>query len=438
MKHLLFALFIILAVPGFVAACPDQHIDPTTAPNPTTALQNAVNVAAPGGCSVFLDRGPNGQDTFVLTQTIVLPGTVTITKWPDAPGTITIQAGTNMDPVTTTPTIFCNPPLDNVNVFCSNGKNGITIADLNFVPFSGVTVVKNPPDSSAGREVWAVKSGGLDLIFRDNTVSNFTDGLFVELDGMPGGNVSFLNNGVNLADRFPLCSVPQPPPAPPVVMPCGGNAALTVVNCGSTNCTPTSTSMTNIDFNGNTVVGPGSNIVRQFGIVGGLVFDDNSNVMDVEMKNNRVTQLDHGLFIAATGTCSPATSPTTCTNTLSGNRGDNNGNGLTVSRGGDPNLSQFCSPGPFPTTDLLASGMSITKNTFNSNSYDGGCVAAYSGPMIMKDNIFNGNKNQCLENYSGVGPTGALPGANICRGPGNTGKPPYPPGKGVHPGRGTT
>jgi hypothetical protein len=430
-KHLLIALPVILGVPGFVAACPDQHIDPTTPPNSTTALQNAVNLAA-GGCSVFLDRGPNGQDTYVLTQTIVLPSNVTITKWPDAPGTITIQAGTNNDPASTTPATFCDLTPDTRNVFCSNGKSGIIIADLNFVPLSGVTVVKNPPDTNAGREVWAVKNGGSDLLFHDNTISNFTDGFFVELDGAVGSNVFFHNNGVNLADRFPLCGT----------MPCGGNAAFTVVNCGSSGCTPGPASLTGIEFNGNTVVGPDSNIVRQFAVVGGLVFDDNSIVTKVEMKNNRVTQLDHGLFIAATGNCGTAD----CDNKVSGNRGDNNGNGLTVSRGPNPAgpTAPSCSPGPSPT-DLQASGMSITKNTFNSNSFDGGCIAAYTGvagnpstSLIMKSNIFNGNKNQCLENYSGVGPTGSSPGPNICRGPGNNGPPPAPPGKGVHPGRGTT
>src|SRR4029077_11995978 len=120
------------------------------------------------------------------------------------------------------------------NVFCSNGKSGITIADLNFVPLSGATVVKNPPDSTSGREVWAVMNGGSNLIFRDNTISNFTDGLFVELDGKTGTSISFLNNGVNLADRAPLIGG----------MPSGGNAAFTVVNCGSPNCTPGAASMT--------------------------------------------------------------------------------------------------------------------------------------------------------------------------------------------------
>ena len=423
MKRLLFVLVIILAVPAFVSACPDQVIDPTTPPNPTTALQAAVNLAA-GGCNVFLNRGPNGQDTFVLTQTIVLPSNVTVTKWPDAPGTITIQAGTNNDPASTTPTTFCDLTPDNRDVFCSNGKSGITIADLNFVPLSGQTVVKNPPDTNAGREVWGVKNGGTELLFHDNTISNFTDGLFVELDGTTGSNVFFHNNGVNLADRFPLCGT----------MPCGGNAAFTVVNCGSTGCTNASASLTGIEFNGNTVVGPDSSIVRTNAVVGGIVFDDNSSVMNVEMKNNRVTQLDHGLFIAAT--CSVGS----ICNTVSGNRGDNNGNGLTVSR----SAAASCSPGPSPT-DLPASGMSITKNTFNSNNFDGGCIAAYTGTpgnpspdMVMKSNIFNGNKNQCLENFSGVGPTGSMPGPNICRGPGNNGTPPAPPGKGVHPGRGTT
>ena len=188
-----------------------------------------------------------------------------------------------------------------------------------------------------------------------------------------------------------------------------------------------------IEFSGNTVVGPGSNIARSIAVVGGIVFDDQSTITAVTMNNNRVTQLDHGLFISGTGTCSGSA----CTNIVSGNRGDNNGNGLTVSRGPNPSTAASCSPG---ATNLAASGMSITKNTFNSNDYDGGCIAAPpgSGPFVVTNNIFNGNKNQCLENYSGSGPTGAMPGNNICRGSGNNAKPPSPPGKGVNPGRGTT
>src|SRR5207244_3935520 len=114
------------------------------------------------------------------------------------------------------------------------------------------------------------------------------------------------------------------------------------------------------------------------------------------------------------------------------------GNGLTISRGDNPNGPPSCSPsGPSP---LPASGISVTKNTFNSNNYDGGCIAAPagSGPFVVTNNIFNGNKNQCIENYSGSGPNGNSPGNNICRGPGNNGPPPSPPGKGVNPGRGTT
>ena len=434
MKRLLFVFFALLSIPGFVAAqctvvtgtqcVTDQHCTPTGSDS-TTALQNAVDAAAVSNCTVFLDRGPMGQDTYVLSQTIVLPGTVTITKWPDAPGTITIQAGTNIDPDTTT--TFCAHPPGNPgtrNVFCSSGKDFITIADLNFVPFSGVTVVKNPPDPSSGREVWAVKNGGSTLIFRDNTVSNFTDALFVE----GGGSfLHFLNNGVNLADRYPLsCTCSNN-----VMCSCGGNAAFTVAHGSG--------AQSNVEFDGNTVVGPGASIARAFAVVGGIVYDDQSQVTSVEMKNNRVSQCDHGLFISAIGNCGTAT----CDNTVSGNTGSNNGNGLTISRGNNPSGGPSCSPaGPSP---LPASGMSITKNTFNSNNYDGGCIASYTGvpgnpspSLIMNNNIFNGNKNQCLENYSGVGPNGSSPGNNICRGPGNNGPPPAPPGKGVNPGRGTT
>jgi hypothetical protein len=345
----------------------------------------------------------------VLTQTIVLPGNVTITKWPDAPGTITIQAGTNTNLDNTNDPFCSHPPLNpgTRTVFCSSGASNITIADLNFVPLSGLTVVKNPPDSSSGREVWAVKNGGSSLIFHDNTVSNFTDGLFVEGGG---SDVHFLNNGVNLTDRYPLCSG----------IVCGGNAAFTVAHGTGT--------QSNIWFDGNTVVCPGSGIPRVFAVVGGLVYNDQSTINSIEMKSNRVTQCDHGLFVSAT--CD-----STCTNTVSGNNGNGNGNALTISRG-NPTSGPSCSPaGPSP---LLASGMSITKNTFNANGYDGACVAAYTGTtMVMKDNIFNGNKNQCLENYSGVGPNGSLPVGNICRGPGNgnNGTPPAPPGKGVNPGR---
>jgi hypothetical protein len=412
-KRLLFAFVALLSVPSFVAAqlCvppgvlgQDQYLVPTP-PDSTAELQNAVNCAA-GGSTVFLDRGPNGQDTYVLTKTIVLPGPVTITKAPAARGAITIQAGTNIDQDTTT--TFCDPTQSNPgtrNVFCSSGKLNITIDELNFIPLSGQTVVKNPPDSSSGREVWAVMNGGSALHFQYNTVSNFTDGLFFEGSG---SDIDFSNNGVNLADRN----------GPSL----GQNAAFTTL--------PDSLGVVSgVTFSGNTVVCPGSSIYRPIAIVGGIVFDESSMVNGVEMKNNRVSQCDHGLFISATGSCTGST----CTNTVTGNSGLNNGNGLTVSRGGNPPSGVSCSGGP---ADLPASGISITKNTFNSNGYDGACIAPPmgSGPFIVTNNILNGNQNQCLENYSGSGPTGSSPGSNICRGPGNNGAPPYPPGKGVNPG----
>lgn len=344
-------------------------------------------VACAAGKTLFLD---NTGGNFVLSSDgtsggtpvkIDLPSGISIMPAPATIGAVVIQAGTN------------NPSNSNRNVFESSGVSDITIEGISFIPLSGDTNVVNPPTTASGRAVWKA-TGGSNLTFNNNIVTNFTDALFHQSNGL-SSYIQFLNNSVTLSDRLSTT---------------GGNAAFTAQIQIATD------GYNNLDLNGNTVSCPGAQIARSTAIVGLIasrLIDAltvpptiDGTMTDVDMNNNRISQCSHGLVIYTSG---PA-------NNVVGNRSNANGNGLTV---GD-----------------LSSDITIIKNVFNGNGYDGACVPnggacpGTGATVSMTGNVLNGNKFSCVQ------PLTPYSSTNVCRGPQNGGNPGAPPGQTIKGGVG--